>query len=66
MRPETEDYFLNPPPGSAAERAAKSGVDLKELLENLRLTPEERLRKLEARILAAKLNKIDPANPDKS
>jgi hypothetical protein len=66
MRPETENYFLNPPPGSAAERAAKLGVDLKELLENLRLTPEERIRKLEARILSARLNKIDPANPDKS
>ena len=66
MRPETEEYFLNPPPGSAAERAAKLGIDLKALLENLRLTPEERIRKLESRILAARLKDKYPENPDKS
>lgn len=66
MRPETEDYFLNPPPGSAAEHAAKLGVDLRATLENLRLTPEERIRKLDNLILAAKLKEINPENPDKS
>ena len=56
MRDETEDYFLNPPPGSAAERAAEFGIDLTLTLENLRLTPEERIRKLDALIeVAAKL-----------
>lgn len=47
MRREIEDYFLNPPPGSAAARAAEFGIDLTLTLENLRLTPEERVRKLD-------------------
>ncbi len=48
MNKEIEDYFLNPPPGSAAERAVEFGIDLTLTLENLRLTPEERIRKLDA------------------
>jgi hypothetical protein len=47
MRADIENYFLNPPPGSAAERAAEFGVDLTLTLENLRLTLEERIRKLD-------------------
>jgi len=47
MRGQIEDYFLNPTPGSAAERAAEFGIDLTLTLENLRLTPEERVRKLD-------------------
>lgn len=47
MSPEGEDYFLNPPPGSAAARAVDFGIDLTLTLENLRLTPEERIRKLD-------------------
>ena len=46
MTPE-EDYFLNPPPGSAAERAVEFGIDLTLTLENLRLSPEDRIRKLD-------------------
>jgi hypothetical protein len=45
-----EDYFLNPPPGSAAERAVEFGIDLTLTLENLRLTPEERIRQLDGLI----------------
>jgi hypothetical protein len=53
MQVEFEDYFLNPPVGSAA---AEFGTDLTLTLENLRLTPEERLRKLDSFIEdAAKL-----------
>jgi hypothetical protein len=51
MTPEQEDYFLNPPPGSAAARAVGFGIDLTLTLENLRLTPEERIRKLDDFIL---------------
>ena len=47
----TEDYFLNPPPGSAAERAVEFGIDLTLTLQNLRLTPEERIRQLDDFIL---------------
>ncbi len=47
---EDEDYFLNPPPGSAAARAVDFGIDLTLTLENLRLTPEERIRRLDDRL----------------
>jgi hypothetical protein len=47
MRTELEEYFLNPPAGSAAARAADFGTDLTLTLEHLRLTPEERIRKLD-------------------
>jgi hypothetical protein len=43
----SDDPFLNPPPGSAAERAVEFGIDLTLTLDNLRLTPEERIRKLD-------------------
>ena len=67
MRAETEDYFLNPPPGSAAERAVEFGIDLTLTLENLRLTPEERIRKLDNFIesvaeLKASVRRISPTN----
>lgn len=42
-----EDYFLNPPPGSAGARAVEFGVDLTLTLINMRLTPEERIEQLE-------------------
>jgi len=47
MRADIEDYFLNPPDGSAAARAAEFGIDLTLTLGNLRLTPEQRIRKLD-------------------
>ena len=47
MRSRIEDYFLNPAPDSAAARAVEFGIDLTLTLENLRLTPEERIRKLD-------------------
>ena len=47
MRANIEDYFLNPPPGSAAARAVEFGIDLTLTIENLRLTPEQRVRKLD-------------------
>lgn len=50
MRADVENYFLNPPAGSAAARAAEFGTDLTLTLENLRLTPEQRIRKLESLI----------------
>jgi hypothetical protein len=52
MTAEEEDYFLNPPPGSAAQRAVEFGIDLTLTLENLRLSPEDRIRKLDDFILA--------------
>ena len=48
MRADIENYFLHPPRGSAAARAAEFGIDLTLTLEHLRLTPEERVRKLDS------------------
>ena len=67
MRPETEEYFLNPPPGSAAARVVEFGIDLTLTLQNLRLTPEERIRKLDDFIesvakLKASVRIIGPTN----
>jgi len=47
MRVRIEDHFLHPPAGSAAARAKQFGIDLTLTLGNLRLTPEERIRKLD-------------------
>jgi hypothetical protein len=47
-----EERLRNPKPGSRIEAAAKYGVDLTLLIEQLRLTPEERLRKLQTATLA--------------
>jgi hypothetical protein len=54
MTLEDEDYFLNPPRGSAAARAVEFGIDLTLTLENLRLTPEERIRKLDDRLASGR------------
>ena len=53
MRADIEDYFLHPPADSAAERAAEFGIDLTLTLGNLRLTAEERIRKLDSFIESA-------------
>ncbi len=42
-----EERLLRPAPGSRIEAAARYGVDLTLLVEQLRLTPAERARKLE-------------------
>jgi hypothetical protein len=42
-----EDRLLHPAPGSRIEAARNFGVDLTLLVEQLRLTPAERARKLE-------------------
>ena len=62
-----EDYFMNPPPGTAAERAVEFGIDLTLTLENLRLTPEERIRLLQDSIagiakLRATARRLGPTN----
>jgi hypothetical protein len=42
------EKLRNPAPGSRIEAAQKFGIDLTLLIEQLRLTPEERVRKLQA------------------
>ncbi len=41
------EKLRNPAPGSRIEAAKKFGIDLTLLIEQLRLTPEERARKLQ-------------------
>jgi len=67
MRAEIESHFLNPPADSAALRAADFGIDLTLTLQNLRLTPEERIRQLDSFIkgvanLKASARVIEPTN----
>ena len=67
MNSAVEEYLLHPPAGSAAARAAEFGTDLTLTLENLRLTPEERIRKLDNFIegvakLKASVRVIGPSN----
>jgi len=45
---EIEEWLRNPPPGSKAAAARDFGIDLTLTIENLRLTPEERIRQLDA------------------
>ncbi len=47
MNRDPETYLLNPPTGSAAERARDFGIDLTLTLQCLRLTPTERVRQLQ-------------------
>ncbi|MFN7949841.1 MAG: hypothetical protein U0Z53_31120 [Blastocatellia bacterium] len=46
---EQEEMLLNPQPGTAAARAHEFGIDLTLTLANLRLTPQQRLERLEAK-----------------
>jgi hypothetical protein len=52
MTPEQEklayELIINPPPGSKLAEAKEWGVDLTLLLSNLKRTPTERARDLEA------------------
>ena len=45
---EIEAWLLNPPPGSKAAAARDYGIDLTLTIENLRLTPEQRIRQLDS------------------
>ena len=44
------ELIENPRPGSKVEAAIKAGVDLTELLENLKLTPTERIEKMQRKM----------------
>jgi hypothetical protein len=44
---EREMLLIDPKPGTAAAAARDFGIDLSQTVSNLRLTPEERIRKLD-------------------
>ena len=63
LRPLTREQFrraqerlLHPAPGSSFGRAKEYGIDLTLLIEQLRLTPAERARKLE--LAATELERV--------
>jgi len=50
MSQTAEDQLLNPRPGSKIAEARDFGIDLTLLVENLRLSPEKRLERLQQAI----------------
>ncbi len=50
LNPKVEEWLLNPPPGSKVAAAKEFGVNLEALIENLKLTPTERLEKLQRKM----------------
>ncbi len=47
MKRTIEERLLNPKPGSKIAAAKEFGIDLMLLVENLRLTPDQRVRNLQ-------------------
>ncbi len=47
MKRTIEEKLLNPKPGSKIAAAKEFGIDLTLLVENLRLTPDQRVRNLQ-------------------
>jgi len=45
MNRTREEKLLNPRPGSKIAAAVEYGIDMTQLVENLRLTPAERVRR---------------------
>jgi transcriptional regulator with XRE-family HTH domain len=58
-KPSYLNWLANPPAGSKAAKAKDFGIDLTLLIENLGLTPIQRLRKLSA--ASATLDMLDKA-----
>lgn len=52
MKRTREEKLLNPKPGSRIAAALEYGIDLTLLVENLRLTPEQRLEKLQEAMIS--------------
>jgi hypothetical protein len=50
MKRSAEEKLLNPRPGSKIAEARDFGIDLSQLVENLRLTPSERIKRNDAAV----------------
>ncbi len=46
-----EEKLLNPRPGSKIAEAREYGIDLTLIVENLRLTPEQRIKKMQSAMI---------------
>jgi hypothetical protein len=51
MKANWEEWLRNPPSGSKAAAAIASGVDMEEIIVNLKLTPTQRLEKLQIKMI---------------
>ncbi len=58
-----EFRLRNPPPGSRLEAAQKHGIDLTLLIEQLRLTPAERVSRMLSAVEAAESVRGAARNP---
>jgi len=56
LRDNWEEHLRNPPSGSKAYEAKEFGVDMEELIANLKLTPEERIKKNDSLVNEARAN----------
>jgi len=52
MKRTPEEKLLNPRPGGKIAAAREYGIDLTLVVENLRLTPEQRLEKLQQAVIS--------------
>ena len=73
MKRTPEEKLLNPRPGSKIAAAKEFGIDLTLLVENLRLTPDQRVKNLQQAMYGVeellkssrlKRTKNDPARAD--
>ncbi len=47
-----EERLMNPKPGSRIAEAKEYGIDLTQIIENLRLSPEKRIEKLQQAMIS--------------
>lgn len=59
LRKDWEEYLRNPPTGSKAFEAKEFGVDMEEIIANLKLTPAERIKKHDRLLNEARANGIN-------
>ena len=52
MKRTPEEKLLNPRPGGKIADAVSYGIDITQIVENMRLTPEQRLQKLQSAMIS--------------
>ena len=52
MKRTPEEKLLNPQPGGKIADAVSYGIDITQIVENMRLTPEQRLQKLQSAMIS--------------
>ena len=61
---EQERWLIEPKPGTAAARARDFGIDLSITVSNLRLTAEQRIKKLDETQHSLRKHRVDLENDD--